>query len=237
MFKLSVRQGIILDFLREQGAGSNRAIKEYIGEKLEPVNRITVVRDLDQLLEAGLVVKVGEGRGTSYELVDDHSLLVAFDADEYFKQPPDKREIRDKFNFAVFDYFEGDILTAQEREELGKINDQYRERLKQLSPTLLKKEFERLTVELSWKSSRIEGNTYSLIDTEILIKEHKEAEGHSEEEARMILNHKDALDYILDKRSDFKTISRGTIEDLHKIVTKDLGISNTAIIARANGSF
>ena len=63
-------------------------------------------------------------------------------------------------------------------------------RIKKLSPAIIKKEFERLTVELSWKSSQIEGNTYSLIDTEILIKENKEAEGHKKEEAVMILNHK-----------------------------------------------
>jgi hypothetical protein len=60
----------------------------------------------------------------------------------------------------------------------------------------LKKEYERLTVELNWKSSHIEGNTYSLLETEALLKDRQEASGHSKEEAIMILNHKKTLDYI-----------------------------------------
>jgi len=61
---------------------------------------------------------------------------------------------------------------------------------------LLKKEFERLTIELSWKSSQIEGNTYTLLETEELIKENIPVVGHTEDEATMILNHKKTLDYI-----------------------------------------
>lgn len=57
----------------------------------------------------------------------------------------------------------------------------------------MKKELERLIIELSWKSSRIEGNTYTLLDTEKLILENKEAIGHNKDEARMILSHKDAF--------------------------------------------
>jgi len=56
-----------------------------------------------------------------------------------------------------------------------------------------KKELERFTIELSWKSSRIEGNTYTLLDTEKLILENKEAVGKTKEETQMILNHKEAF--------------------------------------------
>ena len=105
------------------------------------------------------------------------------------------------------------------------LNNDYQKRVKKLSPTILKKEFERLTIELSWKSSRIEGNTYSLIDTEILIKEHKEAAGHKKEEAIMILNHKKALDYVLNKKSDFKKVSLRKIENIHRLLVDNLGIA------------
>ena len=80
---------------------------------------------------------------------------------------------------------------------------------------MLKKEYERLLIELSWKSSQIEGNTYSLLDTETLIKENIEAKGHKKEEAIMILNHKDY----------FKTITLKKIEELHAILTMGLGVT------------
>ena len=80
-------------------------------------------------------------------------------------------------------------------------------------------------MELSWKSSQIEGNTYSLIDTEILIKENKEAEGHKREEAVMILNHKKALDYILENRKDFKNLNLRKIEDVHGFLVEGSGVA------------
>ena len=63
------------------------------------------------------------------------------------------------------------------------------------------KEMERLGIDLSWKSSQIEGNTYSLLETERLLKEKQTASGKTKEEAVMLLNHKDALDFILDVRT------------------------------------
>src|SRR5574344_1024369 len=84
--------------------------------------------------------------------------------------------------------------------------------------------FHLLLLMQSWKSSQIEGNTYSLLDTEILIKENIEAKGHKKEEAIMILNHKNALEYIFENRDYFKTITKAKIEELHTILTKDLGV-------------
>ncbi|MCR4322878.1 MAG: Fic family protein, partial [Candidatus Azambacteria bacterium] len=66
---------------------------------------------------------------------------------------------------------------------------------------------------------------YSLIDTEILIKEHKEAKGRKKEEAIMILNHKKTLDYIFSNQIHFKTITIRKIEGLHHLLTQDLSIS------------
>lgn len=52
------------------------------------------------------------------------------------------------------------------------------------------KELERLAIDLSWKSSQIEGNTYSLLETERLLKDKETASGKTKEEAIMLLNHK-----------------------------------------------
>jgi Fic family protein len=60
---------------------------------------------------------------------------------------------------------------------LALINERYLESRAKMSPTLLKKEMERVTIELAWKSSQIEGNTYTLLDTEHLIKGGVESKG------------------------------------------------------------
>ena len=67
----------------------------------------------------------------------------------------------------------------------------------QRRPTaILEKELERFIIELSWKSSRIEGNTYTLLDTERLLARGIEAPGHDRNEAVMILNHKEAFKFV-----------------------------------------
>ena len=83
---------------------------------------------------------------------------------------------------------------------------------------------ERLGVDLSWKSSQIEGNTYSLLETERLLKERQEATGKTREEAIMLLNHKDALDFVLNVPDYLNEISVHRIEDIHSLLTKDLGV-------------
>ncbi len=226
MQKLNKRQLNILDFIRKCKKANNLEIKKYLEENFGIVSRVTVVRDINKLLENNLIQKQGKGRNVYYQELAPSSLLAYFDIEEYFKQSPDKREIAfERFNFDIFRNIKN-IFSKEELAELERLNNGYSRRIKKLTSTVIKKEFERLTIELSWKSSRIEGNTYSLIDTEILIKQHKEASGHSKEEAIMILNHKKALDYIIDRRSDFKKITLRKIENIHKLIVQNLDIQD-----------
>src|SRR3989338_1484643 len=95
-----------------------------------------------------------------------------------------------------------------------------------LDKTILKRELERFTIELSWKSSQIEGNTYSLLETEELIKNKKEAKGHDKSEAIMILNHKTAFDTILEKKESFKEITVADIRMIHSELVRELDIKS-----------
>ena len=81
-----------------------------------------------------------------------------------------------------------------------------------------------MVIELSWKSSRIEGNTYTLLDTEKLILEHKEAVGHSKSEAVMILNHKQAFTFVHEHAKKFKNLTRANLEEVHFLLVKDLNV-------------
>ncbi len=221
MLKLTNRQNRILEKIKESGSASNQQIKEAI----KSVSRVTIVRDINFLLENNLIIKYGKGRSIFYKEDVKNDFLHYINVDKYFQKEADQRDVKFKrFNFEIFKYIK-DIITQEEKEELNVLNSEYQARIKDLPVGVLKKEFERLTIELSWKSSKIEGNTYSLIDTEILIKENREAEGHKREEAIMILNHKKALDCISDKRSDFKKLTIGKIESVHNLIVEGLGIA------------
>jgi len=225
MKQLNKRQLNILEFIRKSGKASNLEIRKYLENKFDNISRATIVRDINKLLAEGLIKKQGHGRGVRYSEVLENKLLAYFNVEEYFKLEPDERKTAfDSFNFDIFENLLN-IFTKRELEKLKALNNNYLKRIKKLPPAILKKEFERLTIELSWKSSRIEGNTYSLIDTEILIKERQEASGHKKEEAVMILNHKSALDYIFDKKSDFKKLTLRKIENIHRLVVDNLGIA------------
>lgn len=225
MEKLNKREFNILEFIRKNKRASNAEIANHLESASVEASRITVVRSVNALIKAGLVERKGEGRSVYYEEKQINLLLAYFDPEEYFKKSPDERSVAfEKFNFGIFDNI-GEIFSKSELDGLKNLNDGYVKRIKKLSPVIIKKEFERLTVELSWKSSQIEGNTYSLIDTEILIKENKEAEGHKKEEAIMILNHKKALDYILENKNNFKNLSLRKIEDVHGIIVDGLSVT------------
>jgi len=84
---------------------------------------------------------------------------------------------------------------------------------------------ERLAIDLSWKSSQIEGNTYSLLETERLLKDKETAAGKTKDEATMLLNHKDALDFIIKNPNYINPLTVSSIEDIHSILVKELDIS------------
>ena len=79
----------------------------------------------------------------------------------------------------------------------------------------------RLLIDLSWNSSRLEGNTYSLLDTTRLIELGEEAEGKQRLEAQMILNHKEAIEFLVDEAGRI-AFDRHTILSLHALLADNL---------------
>jgi len=180
MTKITQRQNLIINFIRESRTASNKEIKQYLLKEFGQLDRVTIVRDLEVLISQDLIKQIGKGRNTRYKENIKNKLLLFFNIEEYFNIPVDQRSLASEiFNFEVFKNLDNSLFSKIEINKLDKFNNDYQKRIKRLSPIILKKEFERLTIELSWKSSQIEGNTYSLIDTEILIRENKKAKGHT----------------------------------------------------------
>jgi uncharacterized protein YkvS len=93
-----------------------------------------------------------------------------------------------------------------------------------------RKIYDRLLIDLSWSSSRLEGNTYSLLETERLISHGEVAEGKNAKEAQMILNHKAAIELLVEKSPDVG-INKLTILNLHALLSDNL-LSNSADCGR-----
>jgi len=80
----------------------------------------------------------------------------------------------------------------------------------------------RFLIDLSWASSRLEGNTYSRLDTERLIQFGQEAEGKDAKETQMILNHKKAIELLVEDSADNIGINRFTLLNLHALLSENL---------------
>lgn len=222
--QVNTRQTRLLNYLLLNPLSSRAEIEESIDS--EKGSRITIIRDLNLLLGLGWVEQVGGGKHVKYILKAGKELLIPVDLKEYFDKKTDSRNVKyPKFNLALIEKLSR-LFSHEELDlfEQGKIK--LKDKFEHLDKTLLKRELERFTIELSWKSSQIEGNTYSLLETEELIKNKKEAKGHDKNEATMILNHKNAFDVILKKKDNFKEISTLDIRSIHSELIKDLEITS-----------
>jgi len=226
MQKIPKRQQQIIEMLRESSLLQSSDIHAALMKKGDNASLVTIKRELSDMVETGLVVSEGLGRAVSYAVSTKGRVFAAVDAKAYCAVEPDMRHGSDTYNFDLFSHFPEELFSEQEMQRLNDATRRYQKNIQDTSPTAEKKELERLVVELSWKSSRIEGNTYTLLDTEKLIRDNIEAPGHAKEEAQMILNHKDAFRYVHEQRILFEVLTRKSIEEVHALVVKDMGISS-----------
>ena len=218
------KQQKIIEVLFENSPIAPSGILSKLQENKEKISLITVKRILSSFIESNLVEVLGAGRATTYTLSVKGRLFYDINAAEYCSVEPDKRTGQSSYNFELFNNLPTYLLNEEEEETLKEDTISYWQRQHNLSKALKKKELERLIIELSWKSSKIEGNTYTLLDTEKLILENKAAAGKTEEETRMILNHKEAFNFVLNNAAKFKKLSRPLIEELHKKLVQGLDI-------------
>ncbi len=223
MTKLTNRQQQVIETIDR----TENASISYIQSQLkESVSTPTLNRDISALLRLGFLDRTGQGRATTYKISYFYKLFAPINLNSYFDADPDQRNCLDKFNYDLFSTLKNTpIFTKPENAYLEKLKHEYRNNIATISPAIYQKEIERLTIELSWKSSQIEGNTYSLLETERLFLEQKFAQGKTQAEAAMLLNHKDCLNFILQNQAIGKTLTLSTLEEIHSLLIKDLGIT------------
>ena len=204
--------------------------------------RRTLQHRLKALTNAGRLAREGSGRWTRYTVPRNLSLAVreAIGTDEgfrlpvgiplseegkrirsYVRQPPEARAPVG-YDRTFLDRYRPNLdfyLSEPERlqfQELGKTG-----LLEQPAGTYAKTVLNRLLIDFSWNSSRLEGNTYSLLDTARLIEHGEEAEGKFSWEAQMILNHKEAIEILVEGAEEIG-FNRHTILNLHAALADNL---------------
>lgn len=217
----------------KEGA-SLEMIKDASGLEIEPR---TLQRRLDKLKATGIVRTSGKTRATLYHLIktpteskqgtkEESSALIPLSREgkeihRLVMQPiTARRPVGYNVDFlrSYRPNIDSYLLPGDKRRlaELGKTA-----RLNQPAGTYAKEILQRLLIDLSWNSSRLEGNTYSLLDTQQLISMGKAADDKTAAEAQMILNHKDSIEFIV-QAADEIGFNRYTITNLHALLSNNL---------------
>ncbi len=176
------------------------------------VSRRTIVARLNELVERGHILRVGKNRGVRYFPVGTWTGETEPTSDgsriEYHRSF--LRRYRPNETF---------YLTEAMRSRLHSIVGKARTDLP--AGTYLRQIYSRVIIDLSWASSRLEGNTYSLLETERLLNDGVEREGADPAETQMVLNHKRAIELLLEDADEigFNTY---TICNLHALLTDNL---------------
>jgi len=225
MIDINQAQQIILKIFIENRSLASSNVHAELLRRGNEVSLITVKRELSELRSKGFLQSSGAGRSVKYRISNKGKLMTAIDVSQYCAKEPDKRSGLRGYNFSLLESISPDPFTTSETKILEEATKIYRTNIKSISSTLNEKELERFVIELSWKSSRIEGNTYTLLDTEKLIRRGIEALGHDKNETRMILNHKEAFRFIREQASAFKEFSLANLEEVHKILVKDMNVN------------
>ncbi len=214
----------------------NPSAQEILRALAAPIPLRTLQYRLKHLVNRGRLLKLGEGRSAKYRLADSVSPTTGFGEEDSFVIPlsPPSTSIRDYIRQApaarrpvgydrgFLDHYRPNVtfyLTESERRHLTALGRP--PIAEQPAGTYVRQVLSRLLVELSWNSSRLEGNTYSLLDTRRLIEFGQEAEGHARIETQMILNHKDAIEFLVGPVESIG-FNRHTILNLHALLANNL---------------
>lgn len=220
--KIDDKNNQVFQFIKLNPNVSSKEIHDSLAGSLAYA---TVKRVLQELLDQNLLATTGKGKATRYGVSPAYELLYPVDLDEYFKKEIDEREVRRNFNNSIINLLrEVPAFTIEELKHLNTLQQDYKEKISSLTKPEYYKELEHLAIDLSWKSSQIEGNTYSLLETERLLKDKETAAGKTRDEATMLLNHKEALDFIIANPDQINPLSIARIEEIHSLLIKELNV-------------
>jgi len=216
---------------QHEGLGVGEIDKALKGQGLS-LNRRTLQRRLSLLENQGRIQIVGAGRATRYlPLVSadekketKDGIFLSTDAQKIQKRISQPLAARHPVGYQrkFIDSYEPNVtwyLQSAIRHHLKDIGR--RTGINYAAGTYIRQILGRLLIDLSWASSRLEGNTYSLLETEKLIAFGESAPGKTPFETQMVLNHKAAIEFLVDA-ADEMGFDRRTILNLHALLSDNL---------------
>lgn len=216
----------IIEVITTDANLSSKEIWLKIGKQHKDIKMsyATLKRRLNSLVLNRLISTIGRGRGTKYVISNEYQLLYPIDVDNYLNNEFSERNAQTRFNFSLLTEIlnKANLFTQEELVILSELQEEYTENINKLTPNENRKALEHLSIDLSWKSSEIEGNTYTLLETESLLKNRETAQGKTIEEANMLLNHKEAIDFLIQEKNYLEPITVAKIENIHSILVKNL---------------
>ena len=209
---MSVTDQAILDYIADHpGAGREDIRKAVAAQASGP----TMWRALRRLADEGKLTVTGKARATGYTIAGSEEVRA------YLQTPYNRRPAK-TYNREFLDSYVPNrtfYLSLQDRERLGEAGKLAGAPLP--AGTYARRILEKLLVDLAWASSRMEGNTYDILETEQLVRYGKEATGKDRKEAIMILNHKEAIQYLVDNIDEIG-INRRDIGNIHALLSDGL---------------
>jgi len=205
-------------------------------------SRRTLQRRLGDLAGAHRIVVEGAGRATRYRLAAIVGQVSAVERPDiaqatgevYIPVSTEGSRLRELVRRPVMQRtpvgYRRDFLLDYRPNETSYLPGETRARLRALGETPFAKRpagthardvLSRLLIDLSWASSRLEGNTYSRLDTERLIEHGEAAAGKDARETQMILNHKRAIEFLVED-ADAIAFDAFTFLNLHALLSENL---------------
>lgn len=231
---LSSTHEAVLKAVAQSAAGAN--IEQIEAQLPQPPTRRTLQRWLNALVGQGRLRKEGQARSTRY-LLPVQAAPEAADAapgDVFFPLSDEARAIdiavRQPVQHRTPVGYRRSFLDSYRPNTTFYLHAALRAELQALGQVAAHNEpagtyarsiANRLFIDLSWNSSRLEGNTYSLLETERLLSAGDAAEGKGALEAQMILNHKAAIEFLMDCTPDMG-FNRYTLLNLHALLSDNL---------------
>ena len=233
--KIARELGGIIELMQRFGDGANRdeIARAFASESGAELPARTLQRRLEQLVIAGRVQAQGAGKRTTYQLLADNAITDASTPVEQplsaqatrlrslVLRPLGRREPVGYDRDWLFAYTPGKTwyLSKGQRAHLLEVGRTPHD--DRPAGTFAKDILSRLLIDLAWASSRLEGNTYTRLDTQNLLEFGQRAEGKDASEAQMIINHKTAIEYVVGEAEE-KLIRRATILSIHAALSENL---------------
>ncbi len=157
MIKKYERQNLLVKILKDNGNLQISDFSPILKKYNIDVDDRTILRDLNNLIDQNFISKKGKAKSTYYHIADSNKIFENINVEKYFTKEYEKREVQESFNFEIFDSLQKDIFSPAEQEKLQDLQAKFIKNISKYdSQTLINKEYERIMIEFSWKSSAIE---------------------------------------------------------------------------------